>query len=39
MRLEKMLANYKLKKNIETEEDIQKQIEALQLKLEKKQNG
>jgi len=39
MRLKKMLDDYKLKKDIETEEDIQKQIEALQLKLQKRQNG
>jgi len=39
MRLEKMLDDYKVKKDIETEEDIQKQIEALQLKLQKRQNG
>ncbi len=39
MRLERMLDDYKLRKNIETEEDIKKQIEALQLKLQKKRNG
>jgi predicted ATPase len=39
MKLRKMLENYKKKNNLESEEDIKKQIEELQKKLEEKQNN
>jgi len=39
MRLEEMLSRYKIKNNIETEADIQRRIDALQLQLLEKQNG
>jgi len=39
MKLRKMLDNYKKKNNLESEEDIKKQIEKLQKKLEEKQNN
>lgn len=39
MRLEKMLGDYKFKKNIDTDDEIRRQIEVLQSRLLEKQDG